>query len=229
MKEVRATPTGAQRELNSERRNLLKHLAAATSASLFLPAVIGCSTQRQDEADVFGTKDSSSTTIDPSTVPVSRPENFNPIEFNLQRGLLGAIPASYHPSILGADGPLVHLGKHMAYIAPVDKTTVPAGYVAIMMGEFAKGYTRHVASGTHWYDWISVRKEGAALNRAVVTNYASWPDSNNAVFGAGLITDASGVNTIYYARLPAGVQASDTICVVAHCNIHGEYISFITL
>lgn len=214
--------------IDNERRGVLAKVAAATGSLFLLPTLVACA--KKDELAENDFPSTATAAQSGTQIPISRPANFNPIQFNLDRGLAGAIPSAYHASITGVDGPLVHIGKHMAYIAPIDRAMVPSGYVALMMGEFAKGYTRHGATATHWYDWIAIRKEGSAYGTIITSSFPAWPSvTDNMVFGGGLITDAAGINTVYLARLPADVKAGDTLCVMAHCNIHGEYVSYITV
>lgn len=209
------------------RRDFLKTISGGVGATLVLPSLVGCS--KVEDATVTNTLGATNLgSTDPLNIPLSRPSNWNPIEFNLKRGMAGAVPESYRASISGADGPLLHIGKHTPFIAPVDKAMLAQGFIALMIGDPARGYARHPSSATHSYDWISITKNGEAT--AYRSNYAAWPtDTNLLVLGGGDITASNGVNTIYLASLPPGTKPGDTIRVVGHCNTHGEYVDFLQL
>lgn len=206
----------------SSRRLFLNQLATTTGMAVLLPSLVGCAKSPDENSTV-----NNSASVNPLSVPLARPSGWNPIEFNLQRGLAGAIPSSYHPAITAADGPKSAIGKHLLYVAPIDRTLVPTGFIALMCGDFTKGYAKHGATTGHWYDWISITKEGSA--NVYKSTFQAWPTGNFLVYGGGGIEDAAGVNTIYLASLPPDVKPGSTIRVVGHCNLHGEYVDFITL
>lgn len=212
--------------LSATRRRFLGRAAQSAGVALVIPSLVSCASE---EADKSSEKSSSSVApvTDPLVVPNKRPAGWNPIEFNLKRGLAGAIPTSYHASITGPDAAKLHIGKHILYNSPLDKTLVPSGFIALMAGDFTRGYAKHPAAATHWYDSISIVKEGTS--QVIKSTFAAWPVGNYLVLGGGPIEDATGSNTIYLAALPPGVNLGDTIRVAGHCNIHGEYVDFITL
>ena len=215
---------GLEKSLRS-RREFIDQVARTAGVALLLPSIVRCSNAPEDD---FRSSFSSTSGDSGLSLPNRRPENWNPIEFNLKRGLAGAIPETYHASITSADGPLLHIGKHTPYIAPIDKSLVPQGYIALMMGDFTRGYAKHPAAATHWYDWISILKEGSTSGPKYSV-FAAWPTGNFMALGGGTIDGDTGKNTIYLAALPDGVKPGDTIRVVGHCNLHGEYVDFITL
>lgn len=175
--------------------------------------------------------------------PLSRPDGWDPIGYNRERGNAGAIPDSYLGSINGPDGETSHLGKHLPYIPEVDPETVPDGFIAIMWGDPDKGYAQHPNAPRgedngwegHWYDSIRIRKSTADEAEELESTYADWPGLGEgssgayAVFGGGEITADSGKQTIYLAALPADVGPGDVVRVHAHCLTHGEYVDFLQL
>jgi len=179
----------------------------------------------------------------PAKVPMLRPEGWDPIAFNRDRGNAGAIPESYHGDINGADGEAEHLGKHLPYIPDTTGLEVPMGYLALMWGDPAHGYAKHpnAPEGAeayprgHWYDWVKIRKATDGDAEEVETRFSGWPatgagDSGRyLVAGGGAIEDDGGKNTIYLVELPADVKPGDTIRVWAHCLYHGEYVDFIAI
>jgi desulfoferrodoxin (superoxide reductase-like protein) len=189
--------------------------------TIVLPIVVGC--QQEPE----GENDSSSQSLDINKVPSYRPEGWNPIQYNLERGLKGAIPESYHESITGVDGDLLHIGKHIPYLAPIDPTVVPEGYIALMMGDARRGYAQHPNTESHWYDWVKISVEGAST--VYKNEFNAWPTSNNIISLNGDTSANGGKETVYLVKLPPGASAGDTIRVIAHCSSHGEYVDFITL
>ncbi len=174
-------------------------------------------------------------------VPLVRPERWDAIAFNRDRGNAGAIPESYLGDVNGPDGEQKHLGKHLPYIADTSGLEVPEGYLALMWGDPAKGYARHpnAPKGAkaypegHWYDWIRVRKAAAGQVEESETRFSGWPEAGAddtgkyLVAGGGSIEEDGGKNTVYLVRLPADVKPGDTIRIWAHCIYHGEYVDFI--
>ncbi len=233
------------------RRTFLTQLSRATGAVVLMPAVARCG------GATAATPTSLPTAAAPvvadvelaaevgenlaSGVPMTMPENWDPIDFNRVRGNAGAIPESYRGSINGPDGETGHLGKHLPYIPALETETVPEGFVALMWGDPDKGYTRHpnAVRGEannnegHWYDSIRLRKATSDEAEEAESTYAEWPGTTEdstgayAVFGGGDITDDSGKNTIYLAALPSDVVAGDWVRVHAHCLTHGEYVDFV--
>lgn len=206
----------------ASRRQFLNQIAAATGASVLMPALVACG------KPIETTITSQNSMASGTALPLYRPSSWNPIEFNRQRGLAGAVPTAHQPSLQTATSAVDFIGKHIAYVAPIPKAMVPAGSIALMIGDNFKGYAKHGATAAHWYDWISISKEGS--KDSLVSTFASWPTGGNyMVLGTGTIDANAGLDTIYIAALPADLKAGDTIRVVAHCNLHGEFVDFITL
>jgi len=180
---------------------------------------------------------------DYNRIPLEKPEKWDPIVYNRIRGNAGAIPSTYLSDINGPDGETKHLGKHLPYIAMIDPSLVPAGYIALMWGDPAKGHTRHpnaMADNSnnyqgHWYNWIRIRKAVSRWTETAESAYSNWPVVNPSdrgmysVYGEGDIMADKGVNTVYLAACPPNVRQGDTLRIWAHCLTHGEYIDFITL
>lgn len=171
-------------------------------------------------------------------VPKAQPQGWNPIAYNKKRGNEGAIPDSYLESINGPDGEKKHLGKHLPFT--VDHPGLPAGSIALMWGDPAKGYAKHPNAGKsekspqgHWYNWIRVRKATDEEAEEVESKYSAWPvigSGDNGAFAGKEGDDPSadsGKNTIYIAKLPSDVKPGDMVRIYAHCLTHGEYVDFL--
>lgn len=176
--------------------------------------------------------------------PFKKPDNWDPVKFNIDRGASGAIPKEYMKEILAPDGIQNHLGKHLPYVPKnLKPNAIPDGYIGLMWGDPAKGYAEHPNARPnesnnnegHWYNWIKIRKAVKVYAETAVSTYTGWPGTNPqdtgyyAVKGDGEITQNSGKNTIYVAMLPKDVKSGDTLRIWAHCLRHGEYVDFITL
>ena len=211
-------------ENNRVRRELMKGLALSTGATIVAACAPEKTLRDYNNEAVLKSESGGST----SGVPASRPRGWNPIEFNRNRGLNeGTIPESYHQSINGADGDLLHVGKHLPYLAPVSPELVPEGYVAIMMGDLNRGYAQHPNSEEHWYNWIDIGLEGDSnLYRS---RFSAWPDGSNIALGGGDVSGNGGKDTIYLIELPPGAKAGLSIRVIANCNKHGQYVDFLSL
>jgi hypothetical protein len=174
---------------------------------------------------------------------MSRPGDWDPVSFNRDRGNAGAIPEVYRAAINGPDGATKHIGKHLPYLAMLDPSLVPAGYVAIMWGDASKGNAQHPNSAKndetgfagHWFNWVRIRKATDGAAEEMETTFDNWPVPGNemggkfAVLGGGDITEDSGKMTVYLIPLPRDVVSGDTIRVWGHCLNHGEYADFVTL
>ena len=236
-----------------DRREFVKNLALGTGCIVLLPAVTACAKKgaetpddvpTEEAAPAPATTDATSQPVSASDIPATPPEGWDPIAYNKERGLGGAIPQSYHESISGADGDAKHLGKHLPYVpADIPAEAVPAGFLAVMWGDPAKGHAKHPNADRnesnnnegHWYNWIRVRKAVDGDAEELQSEYNGWPQLGDgvngqyAVQGGGDITADGGKNTIYLAAIPADCQPGDTIRIHAHCLTHGEYVDFLTL
>ncbi len=225
----------------SDRREFLKQLAWTTGGTVLMPLVSSCASSSKGDTRTMPNASPNLEELPPP--PLSKPADWDPIAYNLKRGMSGAIPSSYHEKVNGPDGESKHLGKHLPYLPKFDQSKVPDGFLAIMWGDEAKGHARHpnAVPGPdnnnegHWYNWIRIRKaiDGSAVQ--LQSQYLQWPTRSNAdtgqyaVLGGGELTDDSGKNTIYLAGLPKDLKSGDTIRIWAHCLTHGEYVDFITL
>ncbi|MBW2257139.1 MAG: hypothetical protein JRI25_21445 [Deltaproteobacteria bacterium] len=240
-----------------DRREFLAKLTLTTGGLLLLPLAASCgggSEEVTDAADPGPPEPTEPTgpaepvatpeaTKDLPAVPLVEPDGWDPIAFNKTRGNAGAIPESYHASINGPDGDTAHLGKHLPFVPQVDASVVPAGMLALMWGDPAKGHARHPNAPKgdaklpkgHFYDWVRVRKATEGEAEEVETTFADWPEKGDgdaggyAVLGGGDITDDGGKSTIYLVKLPADVAPGDRVRIYAHCLYHGEYVDFLTL
>lgn len=231
----------------TDRRQFLVRIASITGGAVLMPHVTACGASaaagEPTSMPAGGTAAShvaSADTLLP--IPMAKPDGWDPIGFNRERGNAGAIPESYHADINGPDGENSHLGKHLPYV-PGGDLPVPEGYIALMWGDPALGHTMHPNAVRnesnnyegHWYNWIRIRKatDGDAIE--MQSEYTEWPDigpNDNgayAVFGADDITAESGKHTVYLAALPDDVGPGDTIRIYAHCLTHGEYVDFMTI
>ena len=85
-------------EMNSRRQFLQQ--ASLAGLSLFLPTSVGCVHERALRGPEAAHGDG---------LPLARPERWDPVVFNLQRGRAGASPAAYFAKIEGPDGIAQHL------------------------------------------------------------------------------------------------------------------------
>ncbi len=225
------------------RRDFLQQLATVTGGVALMPIVTSCSSSKSGSNAADAPKSASSApAAQGNAVPLTPPDNWDAIAFNRVRGNAGAIPESYLPSINGPDGPMKHLGKHLPYVPSIE-AAVPAGMIALMWGDPSKGYTRHPNAPRspdnnnegHWYNWIKIRKAVAGDAEEITSEYPEWPGTTEqqaehyVVAGGGDITAEAGKNTVYVAKMPAGLQSGDVIRIYAHCLTHGEYVDFLTL
>ncbi|MCP4600396.1 MAG: hypothetical protein GY847_07670 [Proteobacteria bacterium] len=233
----------------SDRRVFLKQLAAFTGGAVIAPVVVSCagaSASKQTTGNVPITKSDPVTQSETSglfDLPLARPQGWDPVSFNRDRGSAGSIPETYLNSIKGPDGIKKHLGKHLPYIPKIDSSLVPKGYIPIMWGDPSMGYTSHPNSPKgdeaypigHWYNWVRIRKATEKQAEEADSIFSNWPapedeDSGRfEVFGDADITENSGKNTIYLAALPSDVNKGDIVRIHGHCLYHGEYIDFIEL
>ncbi len=233
------------------RREFLYQLAAVTGGFVLLPSVTACGTSSSaGPKDEMGKEAAKQPTSAPASapamsadVPVTKPEGWEPIAYNRERGNAGAIPKTYHESINGPDGDKKHLGKHLPYVpAELDAAMVPAGFIAIMWGDPGKGYAKHPNAARseenkegHWYNWIRIRKAADGEMEELESKYSDWPsigegdNGKYVVHGGGEVSADKGRNTVYLAALPKDVKKGDTIRIWAHCLTHGEYVDFLTL
>jgi hypothetical protein len=240
------------------RRQFLEALAGATGAVVLMPVVTACKKKDEggseapaeppkqaanDEAGKDAPPKDEPKPAGPAEPPTAKPEGWDPIAYNKERGNAGAIPESYLPSINGPDGENKHLGKHLPYQPKVEAKLVPDGFIALMWGDPDKGHAKHPNAKKspdndnhgHWYNWIKIRKAGDGEVEELQSEYTDWPGTNKddsgkyAVFGGGDIEADGGKNTIYLAGMPKDLKSGDTIRIWAHCLTHGEYVDFLTL
>lgn len=228
---------------DTKRRQFLKHLAAATGAAVVAPIAITCGGGRcrataapSEQSNGRQTRSEAD-----SDIPLTIPDDWNPIEFNRQRGNKGAIPDTYLADINGPEGELKHLGKHLPYIPEVDPSLAPDHTIPIMWGDPKKGYAMHPNSPKgdpsyprgHFFDWVRVRKATDADAEEVTSTYSNWPETASsdsgklAAEGNGSLEENTGKNTVYLLKLPRDVSAGDPIRIYGHCLYHGEYVDFI--
>ncbi len=215
------------------RRDFLRKLSAATGAVVIAPVAIACG----GNAEVTTAQVTTPSAPPPIELPRVRPELWDAIDFNRRRGLGGAIPLSFQDDINGPDGRAA-IGKHLPYIPYLQEEVVPRGMIGLMFGDEGAGFPRHPAAPIgmdnegHRFDWIRIRKATESEAEEKETRFSDWPipDSGGyAVYDGGELTDESGKNTVYVAELPADVEPGDLVRVVAHCNLHGEYVQFVTV
>lgn len=171
-------------------------------------------------------------------VPESRPESWDPVAFNRDRGAAGAIPAGYMEKINAADGVRDHLGKHLPYTVAIAGVGVSEGTLGLMWGDTRKGWVPHPNAGKsegnpagHWYNWIRLRNSRSG--QEVETTFDDWPRCSAQASGRIAAREGAdpaadgGRNSVYVARLPEGTVAGDELRVWAHCLTHGEYVDFL--
>ena len=241
-----------------DRREFVKKLAIGTGCLVLLPTVTACSGSREaTKEEPTPTEPTEPTPLaepeppkpeepeeEIAAVPTVKPDDWDPIAYNKERGLAGAIPETYHDEITGEKGDTDHLGKHLPYIPKdVKAKMVPAGFIALMWGDPEKGYAKHPNAEPnesnnnegHWYNWIRLRKAVEGEAEELQSAYDGWPKVGDdatgkyAAQGGGDITADGGKNTIYLAALPSNVKPGDTVRIHAHCLTHGEYVDFITV
>lgn len=212
-------------EMNSRRQFLQQ--ASFAGLSLLLPTSIGCVHGRELRGPEGARGDG---------LPLARPERWDPVAFNLQRGRAGAIPAAYFAKIEEPDGIAQHLGKHLPYVPALPET--PRGMLALMWGDPSHGYARHPNApptpdnpAGHWYNWIRVR----GSTDEIESRFSGWPSPGagdtgryTALNGVAL-TDDEGRSTVYLVALPSDARANDWVRIHAHCLTHGEYVDFVRI
>jgi hypothetical protein len=223
-----------------DRRSFLENLTATAAAFVLAPVATACSGD-DSSASTTTTTTTTSGADDPLAIPRTKPAAWDPIAFNRERGNAGAIPESYRADINGPDGPMKHLGKHLPYVPAVDRSAVPAGFIALMWGDPSVGHAKHPNAVRnesnhnegHWYDTITIRKAVEGPAAEMESTYPEWPTATGngayASLGGGPITADDGKNTIYLARLPDDVRSGDLVRIHAHCLTHGEYVDFLTV
>lgn len=225
------------------RRAFLEVLAAAGGFTFVLPlSACGSSSTTVASGETGRASGDETTGSGLPPVPRSRPEGWDPIAFNRERGNAGAIPASYRASINGPDGDLMHIGKHLPYVPRLTADVVPAGMLPLMWGDPALGRARHpnappseqLPTG-HWFDWVRVRKATDDEAVEVTSTFGGWPTvtaTDNGRYAAAEGDDPTadqGKNTVYLVHLPPDVRSGDLVRVHGHCLTHGEYVDFVTV
>ncbi|MEZ4394621.1 MAG: hypothetical protein R3A48_26410 [Polyangiales bacterium] len=228
--------------METTRRDLLKHLALA-SVALLTPSVVGCSS-----TGAQGSTTTPTPTPTPSSggaaaaLPAARPEGWDAIAFNRERGNAGAVPESYRAQINGPDAERMHIGKHLPYLPTLAPGAVPAGMLGVMFGDPSLGRTRHPNDAPseampqgHWFEWVKVRKATEGEAQEAVSRFGAWPtppEGDNGRFipqeGTDLAAD-HGKNTVYLVALPPDVRPGDVVRIHGRCISHGEYVDFVTL
>lgn len=175
-------------------------------------------------------------------LPLARPQGWDAIAFNRERGNAGAVPENYRSQINGPESERAHIGKHLPYLPTLAAGAVPSGMLGLMFGDPSLGRTRHPNDSPsaamprgHWFDWVKVRKatDGDAEER--VSHFNGWPvpspsDNGRIIPQEGDDPTADhGKNSVYLVALPPDVRPGDTLRVVGHCIAHGEYVDFVTL
>jgi hypothetical protein len=214
-------------ETNS-RRQFLRQTSVA-GLSLLLPTAVGCVHARRVPGPESATRDG---------LPLARPEHWDPVAFNLQRGRSGAIPADYLAKIEAPDGIAQHLGKHLPYVPAFAET--PTRMLALMWGDPSLGYARHPNAppapnnpAGHWYNWIRIRGSSESTAEETESHFSGWPTTGvgdtgrYAALNDVALTDDEGRGTIYLVALPSSVRANDWVRVHGHCLTHGEYVDFV--
>lgn len=226
---------------DQNRREFLHKMAAVTGGFVLLPAVSACEGGKGGGGK-GGSGSKPAAGKGKIEVPKTKPGDWNAIGFNKKRGNAGSIPESYHASINGKDGDKKHLGKHLPYVPKLDAKLVPAGFVALMWGDPAKGHAKHPNAPKsdankegHWYNWIRIVKADGKEEGELKSQYSDWPkigggdNGKYVAFGGGDVAADSGKNTVYLAALPKNVKKGDTVRIWAHCLTHGEYVDFLTI
>lgn len=174
-------------------------------------------------------------------VPVSLPADWNAVDFNRLRGNAGAVPLNYLEAINAPDSDRKLLGQHLPYLPKLPAGAVPAGSIAVMWGDPAKGRERHPqATGNgngkgHWFNWIRLRKAKEGNFKETESRYGGWPagkptdTGSYTVAGDGGITADEGRNTVYLVTLPADVAPGDVLRIWGNCILHGEFVDFVKM
>jgi hypothetical protein len=238
--------------MNSTRRELLQKLAAVSGWAMLAPVVVACTSSASTEHQGPRAQGSSATSSGGSAnggaasamaeIPKVRPEGWDAIAFNRERGNAGAIPESYRAQINGPDGVTQHLGKHLPYVVTLAPGVVPAGMLALMWGDPSRGYAKHPNAAPsesnptgHFYNWVRIRKATHDEAQEVESRFSSWPtvgpgDTGRYAAREGSdVTSDAGKNTVYLVVLPSDVRSGDLVRVHAHCLTHGEYVDFVTV
>lgn len=233
------------------RREFLAQVGGAAGVAALAPLATSCVRQAGETTPGAGSAGPAADAAptgpaaapDPLAVPLVRPEGWDAIAFNRDRGNAGAIPESYLADINGPSGPNDHLGKHLPFVPGSIASAVPPGFLAVMWGDPSVGHARHpnAPEGTpsyergHFYDWVRVRKAVPGEAEELESTYTSWPTSAEGDTGRYAAEEGDdpaadgGRNTVYLVALPADVAPGDLVRIYGHCRYHGEYVDFLTL
>jgi hypothetical protein len=236
--------------MKSTRRELLQQLATVSGLAILAPVAVAC-TPSSTSANGNGATDTNANSIANASsggasasaeIPKARPEGWDPVAYNRDRGNAGAIPETYRAQINSADGATQHLGKHLPYVATIAAGAVPAGMLALMWGDPSRGNAKHPNAPPsesnptgHWYNWVKIRKATDGEAQESESRFSAWPAagaSDTGRYAAHEGTDPAadaGKNTVYLVALPADVRPGDVVRVHAHCLTHGEYVDFVTV
>jgi len=238
--------------MNSTRRELLQKLAAVSGLAILAPVAVACTPSASADnngqsgngtgATSSGGAASGGTSGATAEIPKARPDGWDAIAYNRDRGNAGAIPESYRAQINGPDGATQHLGKHLPYVATLAAGAVPSGMLALMWGDPSRGYAKHPNAGPsdsnptgHWYNWVKIRKATNDEAQEAESRFSAWPttgpnDTGRYAPHEGTdVTTDGGKNTVYLVALPSDVRSGDLVRVHAHCLTHGEYVDFVTV
>lgn len=222
--------------MNVTRRDILQRATALAGSLVLMPSVSACGGLGRKHAATTQVPETSATRL-----PLTIPNGWDPIAYNRTRGNAGYIPPSYLPEINGPRGVWEHIGKHLPYVVTLEGHEVPAGFLALMWGDPAKGYAQHPNARRaesngyegHWYNWIRIRKATEARAQELQSSYSEWPatiDGDNGAYTTvkgGRVEDNAGRDTVYLVALPSDVRVGDLVRVHAHCLTHGEFVDFV--
>lgn len=230
----------------------MQQLATVSGLAILAPVAVACtpSSSADNSANngagagsgAGATSSGGSSASATAEIPKARPDGWDAIAYNRDRGNAGAIPESYRPQINSADGAAQHLGKHLPYVATIAAGAVPAGMLALMWGDPSRGYAKHPNAAPsesnptgHWYNWVKIRKATNDEAQEAESRFSAWPTagaSDTGRYAAHEGTDATaegGKNTVYLVALPSDARSGDLVRVHAHCLTHGEYVDFVTV
>ena len=208
------------------RRDILKGIGALGAGSALLQA---CGAA----GPTGGTEAWRSSFAEP---PTTRPETWDPFQYNFLRGDAGFIPPGYLRQTRGPLSFKVIAGEHLPYRIETPAAKMADGVLGVMFGDPEKGHIRHPSSPRdsddpvgHWVDWVKIMKVGGAQ---VETRFDNWPVCSEMVQGrfVPMVGDDpsadGGRNSVMLVRLPEETRQGDELRIWCHCRGHGEYVDF---